>query len=285
MLYVKYRPTEVEELLGKQQRKAAEMLIGQRPKLVLLTGPTGVGKTTIGKIYAASLGVGPIICNCRKIGVADVRELLEKHRARSIKSEYTVIFLDEVDAFSNQAQQGFLGIEDFPPHLFVIATTKNKETLRPDFVGRFMHIDLPSPPKKEVGELIARIIDEEGFVLTPEQRKALWDKIPVHNISVREAITWLEEISSGLSIGTEDAGEENTFYTLINDILAKRVISSLPVAPNNGQLTAVCIKLVEAAVKRGDLAAISVFGGGLSPTMPEVTSFYRLVADYYRSVQ
>lgn len=136
-----------------------------------------------------------------------------------------------------------------------------------------------------MGELIARIIDEEGFVLTPEQRKALWDKIPVHNINVREAITWLEEISSGLSIGTEDAGEENTFYTLINDILAKRVISSLPVAPNNGQLTAVCIKLVEAAVKRGDLAAISVFGGGLSPTMPEVTSFYRLVADYYRSVQ
>lgn len=283
MYYVKYEPTAPDELLGQVQRNSANLLITTRPpiKMVMLTGPTGVGKTTIGKMYAASLGVNPKIINCRTRGVADIREMLERYRVPELRSEYTFIFLDEVDALSVEAQQSLLGVENYPDHLILVATTKDPQKLRSDFLHRFHRLDLPSPSKGDIGDLLKRIIAEERLELDDKQKKALWERIPQRELSVRHCLDLLYQVANGVLEGDDPEGDKNSFYELVRGVLGGEVIGSLPVQDNNGRLTGVCITIVNNAVKRGDLHAVRVFGQGLGNQMPEVTAFYQLVASYY----
>lgn len=284
MYYTKYEPKTPDELLGQVQRNSANLLITTRPpiKMVMLTGPTGVGKTTIGKMYAASLGVNPKIINCRTKGVADIRVMLERYMVRELRSEYTFVFLDEVDALSAEAQQSLLGIENYPDHLILVATTKDPHKLRKDFLHRFHRLDLPSPSKTDIGSLIKRVISEEGLELDDGQKKMLWERIPQRELSVRYCLDLLYQIANNVLEGVDPEDDRNSFFELVRGVLNGVAISSLPVLDNSGRLTGVCMAIVNSAVKSGDLYAVREFGRGLGNQIPEeVAAFYQLVASYY----
>ena len=134
-LYRKYRPSSLEELVGQSD---AVQLISEQIKnsnlshAYLFSGPRGVGKTSLARIIATTIGCDPVF-DITEIDAAshnkvdDVRELNDSvNFIASSPGKKRVFILDEVHMLSNAASNAFLKtLEEPPDHvIFILATTE-----------------------------------------------------------------------------------------------------------------------------------------------------------------
>jgi len=143
-LYRKYRPSSLEELVG--QSDAVQLINGQIKNnnlshAYLFSGPRGVGKTSLARIIATTIGCDPVF-DITEIDAAshnkvdDVRELNDSvNFIASSPGKKRVFILDEVHMLSNAASNAFLKtLEEPPKHIiFILATTEPErviETIR-----------------------------------------------------------------------------------------------------------------------------------------------------------
>ena len=134
-LYRKYRPSSLDELIGQSD---AVQLINEQIKnnnlshAYLFSGPRGVGKTSLARIIATTIGCDPVF-DITEIDAAshnkvdDVRELNDSvNFIASSPGKKRVFILDEVHMLSNAASNAFLKtLEEPPDHvIFILATTE-----------------------------------------------------------------------------------------------------------------------------------------------------------------
>ncbi|MEK7567763.1 MAG: replication-associated recombination protein A [Patescibacteria group bacterium] len=104
----KLRPTELSDFIGQ------EHLVGKGKPLstaiekkhlfsFIFWGPPGVGKTTLARIYAKSLGAKFYELSAVSAGKDDIRKIIENDS----NNKQRLLFLDEIHRF-NKAQQDFL---------------------------------------------------------------------------------------------------------------------------------------------------------------------------------
>src|SRR5258708_36543214 len=104
----KIRPKNIGEFigqehlmgLGKPLRKAIEE---KHIFSFTLWGPPGVGKTTLARMYAQTLGLPFKELSAVSAGKDDIKEVLKNKK----KDEPVALFIDEIHRF-NKAQQDFL---------------------------------------------------------------------------------------------------------------------------------------------------------------------------------
>ena len=134
-LYRKYRPSSLDELIGQSD---AVQLISEQIKnnnlshAYLFSGPRGVGKTSLARIIATTIGCDPVF-DITEIDAAshnkvdDVRELNDSvNFIASSPGKKRVFIIDEVHMLSNAASNAFLKtLEEPPDHvIFILATTE-----------------------------------------------------------------------------------------------------------------------------------------------------------------
>lgn len=169
-LITKYRPKKFDDVIGQPAAvKALERAIKDgTSQTFLLTGPSGVGKTTLARIAAKAAGAekGDTFLHNGVVntGVEDMRGLLELINYRPSHGEASAIIIDEFHGLSKQAMNAILDATEEPPewlYWFICTTepTKVPAAIKTRCVG--LHL---KPVKDEaLEELIVKVARAEKF--------------------------------------------------------------------------------------------------------------------------
>ena len=105
----KYRPQKIEDLvLCDNDKKIIENFIkNDEISNLLFYGNAGTGKTTTGKILISALDAEDLFLNCAEVGIDDVRNTISNFsKTKSFNGKKKIVFLDEIDSASPNAQRG-----------------------------------------------------------------------------------------------------------------------------------------------------------------------------------
>ena len=130
----------------------------------ILWGPPGVGKTTLSRIVAQSLGREFYTLSAVSSGVKDVRDVIDKARGNSIFSRglSPILFIDEIHRFNKSQQDALLGAVEDGTIVLIGATTENPsfEVITP-LLSRCQVFVLKSLAEEDLSALLERALKQD----------------------------------------------------------------------------------------------------------------------------
>ena len=133
----------------------------------ILWGPPGVGKTTLSRIVAQSLGREFYTLSAVSSGVKDVREVIDKARSNSIFSRglSPILFIDEIHRFNKSQQDALLGAVEDGTIVLIGATTENPsfEVITP-LLSRCQVFVLKSLAQKDLAHLLQTALKQDEIL-------------------------------------------------------------------------------------------------------------------------
>ena len=257
-LYRKYRPSSLEELVGQSD---AVQLISEQIKnsnlshAYLFSGPRGVGKTSLARIIATTIGCDPVF-DITEIDAAshnkvdDVRELNDSvNFIASSPGKKRVFILDEVHMLSNAASNAFLKTLEEPPEhvIFILATTEPErviETIR----SRTTQIAFKRIKNADVITSLEKISKAEKIKLSKDVLEYIANQ---SDGSLRDAINLFEQTFS--TFGNKATMEQ--LYSILGKVTITDLLQILEAMGT--QDTATVLKVLRANYKNG-LQAIDI---------------------------
>lgn len=196
-LITKYRPQAFNEIVGHTDIMAAlarAIKPLSRPHSYLLTGGTGIGKTTIARIIAKKLKAEVIeIDAASHSGIDAMRELVDlgNHSAMS-GAGIRMFIIDEAHALSKQAWQAILKMLEEPPsHLYIALCTTELTKVPATIVGRCYHVALRGLKDRELEDLLLYVIECENWNVDSD---VLVSVIQSADGSARNALSTLDAV-------------------------------------------------------------------------------------------
>ncbi len=184
VLYLKYRPKTLDEIVGNEdvvavlENQLEKQSSQPVSKSVLFHGPTGCGKTTLGRILAGRLGAKGN--DLREIDSADfrgidtIREIRKQSTYMPLEGPCRVWILDEVHRLTGDAQSALLkALEDTPKHVYYILCTTDPQKLLPTIRGRCADFEVKLLSDREMRILLRRVVRAEKESLD----KPVYDQI------------------------------------------------------------------------------------------------------------
>lgn len=218
----RYRPRALKDVVGQPNavKVLTKMLDEQRvAHSLLLTGPSGTGKTTIARILARKLGCDRL--DFKEINTADFRgiELVRKIRdnvTMSAVGDARVWLIDECHQLSSEAQNAFLKIiEDTPGHVYFMFATTDANKLIKTLRNRCTVIPLSSIANDVLTKLIKRVAAEEKIKVA----EAVIDRIVAYSEgSARAALVHLNKI-----MGIDD--EDDQLAAIVPPLVEEQAIN------------------------------------------------------------
>ncbi|MBP6943047.1 MAG: DNA polymerase III subunit gamma/tau [Candidatus Buchananbacteria bacterium] len=228
-LYRKYRPQKFADVVGQNHVKITlqhQLERGEVAHAYLLTGPRGLGKTTLARIFSKAIncekrGAGESEpCNdcdsCREIddnrsldvmeidaashtGVDNVREnIIDNARFNPVRRKFKVFIIDEVHMLSTAAFNALLKTLEEPPAyvVFVLCTTEIHK-LPATIISRCQRFDLKKIPAPLMIERLETLVAAEKKSVV---RPVIEQVVRIAGGCVRDAESLLTKI---LALGDE----------------------------------------------------------------------------------
>ena len=131
----------------------------------ILWGPPGVGKTTLSRIVAQSLGREFYTLSAVSSGVKDVRDVIDKARSNSIFSRglSPILFIDEIHRFNKSQQDALLGAVEDGTIILIGATTENPYfEVNGALISRSLIFELRPLDKEDIKTLLQRAVYDKN---------------------------------------------------------------------------------------------------------------------------
>jgi DNA polymerase-3 subunit gamma/tau len=207
-LYRKYRSKSLGEIMGQSHVTtvlARSLEQGRVAHAYLLTGPRGVGKTSIARILAYEINKLPYdetaahldiieIDAASNNGVEDVRDLREKVQVAPVSASKKVYIIDEVHMLSKAAFNALLKtLEEPPEHAVFILATTDVDKLPATIISRTQRFSLRAIATKDAIAHLRHIADNEKIKIDDNALELIATR---GDGSFRDSISLLDQLRS-----------------------------------------------------------------------------------------
>lgn len=227
-LYRKYRPGTFKELIGNKDTKdslIAKIEKGELPHALLLTGASGCGKTTLGRIIANEINAKGLdyheIDSADFRGIDHIRSIRRKMHYGATDGDNVVWLLDEAhqigvgSSSKNAAQSALLkALEDPPDFCYFILCTTDPQMLMKTIRSRCTHYELETLNDKQISILLQRISKREKVKLPKDIIKSITKACngkPRRALTILEKVIHLKPEQMKMQVQKEDEKESSAF--------------------------------------------------------------------------
>lgn len=219
-LYRKYRSKSLDEIIGQEHitdtlKQAIKS--GRISHAYLLTGPRGVGKTSVARILAHEINNLPYTDDSMHIDIIEIdaasnrrideiRELRDKVYIAPTSAKYKVYIIDEVHMLTKEAFNALLKtLEEPPAHVVFILATTDSHKLPETIISRTQRFTFKPVDKQDVVKHLKFIAEQESINISDEALEILAEH---GEGSFRDSISLFDQASNGnKKIESEDVLE------------------------------------------------------------------------------
>lgn len=221
------RPSRIEEYVGQAHLVGAGKLLANaiekdRVPSMILWGPPGVGKTTLGRVIAARTRSVFVPFSAVLGSIQELREIIAAAKERlDYKGERTIVFVDEIHRFNKAQQDAFLPHVEAGTITLIGATTENPSfSVNAALLSRCKAFRLEGLGEEQLVTLVERALGDRerglgasGLGATPEALRTI---ARLARGDARRALTMLESAAAfaasrgerALTVETLAASEE-----------------------------------------------------------------------------
>lgn len=207
-LYRKYRSKSLDDIVGQDhitQNLKQAINSGRISHAYLLTGPRGVGKTSVARILAHEINQLPYEDDSSHIDIIEIdaasnrrideiRELREKVYIAPTSAEYKVYIIDEVHMLTKEAFNALLKtLEEPPAHVVFILATTDAHKLPETIISRTQRYTFKPVDIKDITKQLKFIAKTEGLKIDDDALQILAEH---GEGSFRDAISLLDQASN-----------------------------------------------------------------------------------------
>lgn len=200
-LYQKFRPKTLKELVGQDAVvKSLSKMIKQKnvPHAIILSGPSGTGKTTTARILREELQCSDMdfveINAADARGIDTARDIRQTVRLMPVSGKSRIWLIDEAHKTTGDFQTAILKLlEDAPQHAYFMLATTAPDKLLPTIRTRCTSLQFKPLSEKDMTGLIKAVCAAEKSKVSLEVMEKI---IEVSEGSPRKALVLLEQILS-----------------------------------------------------------------------------------------
>lgn len=241
-LYRKYRSKSLDEIVG--QNHITDILSraissGNISHAYLLTGPRGVGKTSVARIMAYAINNLPYneegtcldiieIDAASNNGVEDIRDLREKVQIAPVVAKKKIYIIDEVHMLSKSAFNALLKtLEEPPEHVVFILATTNVEKIPATIVSRVQRFSFRPIHVDDAVKHLSNIAKNEKINITDDALRMIAER---GDGSFRDSISLLDQLSNLIDQSSNDKITPKLIENLLgltSDDIIKDILSAI----------------------------------------------------------